>query len=59
MYQLRKINLADSVPIYGRDRELFRPPEYSLLSIYIFIYIYLVMYYSGIVEKDAVYSLEV
>jgi len=27
MYQLRK-NLADSVVIYGRGRELFRPPTY-------------------------------
>jgi len=29
MYQLRgKKNLADSVAIYGRGRELFRPPTY-------------------------------
>jgi hypothetical protein len=30
MYQLRKKNLADSIAIYGRGRELFRPPTYSL-----------------------------
>ena len=28
MYQLRKKNLADSVAIYVRDQELFRPPTY-------------------------------
>jgi len=28
MYQLTKNNLADSVTIYGRGRELFRPPTY-------------------------------
>jgi len=28
MFQLRKINLADSIVIYGRGRELFRPPMY-------------------------------
>jgi len=28
MYQLRKKNLAVSVAIYGRGRELFRPPTY-------------------------------
>jgi len=28
MYQLRNKNLADSVAIYGRGRELFRPPTY-------------------------------
>jgi len=29
MYQLRKKNLADSVGIYVRGRELFRPPTYA------------------------------
>jgi len=34
MYQLRKKNLANSFAIYGRGRELFRPPTYSpLLSL--------------------------
>jgi hypothetical protein len=28
MYQLRGKNLADIVAIYGRGRELFRPPTY-------------------------------
>jgi len=31
MYQLRKINLSDSVAIYGRGREIFRPPKYVTL----------------------------
>ena len=26
-------NLADSVDVYGRGRELFRPPTYSLSSV--------------------------
>jgi hypothetical protein len=30
MYQLREKNLADSVAIYGRGRERFRPPTYIL-----------------------------
>jgi hypothetical protein len=30
MYQLINKNLADSVAIYGRGREIFRPPTYSL-----------------------------
>ena len=29
MYQLRKKKLADTVVIYGRGRELFRPPTYG------------------------------
>jgi len=32
MYQLRKKNLAHIVAIYGRGRELFRPPIYNLPS---------------------------
>jgi len=28
MYQLRKKNLADNIAVYGRGRELFRPPTY-------------------------------
>jgi hypothetical protein len=28
MYQLRKKNLTDIVAIYGRGRELFKPPTY-------------------------------
>jgi len=28
-YQLRKINLADIIAIYGRGRELFRQPTYT------------------------------
>jgi len=28
MYQLRKKKLVDSVAIYGRGREIFRPPIY-------------------------------
>ena len=30
MCQLRKKNFADSVAIYGRGRELFRPPTYHI-----------------------------
>jgi len=30
MYQLRKKNLADIVAIYGRGRELLRPPTYDI-----------------------------
>jgi len=30
MYQLREKNLADIVAIYGRGRELFRPPTYTI-----------------------------
>ena len=29
MYQLRKKNIADGVAIYGRGREIFRPPTYN------------------------------
>jgi len=29
MYQLTKKNLAAIVAIYGRGRELFRPPTYA------------------------------
>jgi len=32
MYQFRKKKFADSVAIYGRGRELFRPPTYSSLT---------------------------
>jgi len=28
MHQIRKKNLVDIVAIYGRGRELFRPPMY-------------------------------
>jgi hypothetical protein len=31
MYQLRKKNLADSVAICGRGRELLRPPTHNLI----------------------------
>ena len=30
MYQLRRKNLPDIVAIYGRGRELFRPPMYTI-----------------------------
>jgi len=30
MYQLRKKNLAGSVAIYGRGREIFGPPMYTV-----------------------------
>jgi hypothetical protein len=28
MYQLGEKNLVDSVAVYGRGREIFRPPTY-------------------------------
>jgi len=33
MYQLRGKNLADSVAIYGRGREIFRPPTYVMVPL--------------------------
>jgi len=38
MYQLRKKNLAYSVAIYGRGREIFRPPMCVCVCVYIYIY---------------------
>jgi len=37
MYQLRGKNLADSIAIYGRGREIFRPPMYYIINFQICI----------------------